>query len=541
MSKKDTVKSVRPRAGDGPAARGRRRRARGEGRNDHGREANYTGADIQVLEGLEPVRKRPGMYIGGTDSDRLPPPAVGDRRQLGRRGDQRPRHPHRGDAAQGRQDASPSTTTAAASPSTSMPKYKKSALEVILTTLHSGGKFEKRQLHALGRPARRRRSVVNALSSELVVAGQARRQAPRADASRAASRPSKLKVLGNARGTGTTDHFQPDPEIFGAKLTFDAELIRERLEAKSYLHKGLKVVFVDETATPKTDETFQHDGGIAEYLQKLIAERGKAVVPPRRDALLQGARERRCGSSWRWRGPRPPTSTCRATSTASPRANGGTHENGLQVGRRQGGAQLHRDARPDAQGRDAHRRGHPRGPGRASCRSTSRSRSSRARPRTGSTTPRSQRPGRRRGAPGAREVAQRQQADRRGDRRRASSSRRGRARRRARPRRRSTRKTAVSHRLNLPGKLADCSLDRSRRERAVHRRGRLRRRLGQAGPRPRHPGDPAAARQGAQRRAGVDRQGARQQGAAGHRQRARLRHRRRLRPRASCATARSSC
>ena len=67
-----------------------------------------------------------------------------------------------------------------------------------------------------------------------------------------------------------------------------------------------------------------------------------------------------------------------------------------------------------------------------------------------------------------------------------------------------TRKTAVRHRLNLPGKLADCSSTNPARERALHRRGRLRRRLGQAGPRPAHAGHPAAARQGAQRRAGLD-------------------------------------
>ena len=85
---------------------------------------------------------------------------------------------------------------------------------------------------------------------------------------------SKLKVAGPGRGTGTSITFEPDPEIFGAKLSFDAKLIRDRMEAKSYLHKGMKVVFKDETAEPPTEETFQHEGGIAEYIQKVVAERG---------------------------------------------------------------------------------------------------------------------------------------------------------------------------------------------------------------------------------------------------------------------------
>jgi DNA gyrase subunit B len=76
------------------------------------------------------------------------------------------------------------------------------------------------------------------------------------------------------------------------------------------------------------------------------------------------------------------------------------------------------------------------------------------------------------------------------------------------------RKTPISHRLNLPGKLADCCVHRPRGERALHRRGRQRRRLRQAGARSTHAGDPPAARQGAQRRAGVDVEGALQQGAA---------------------------
>ena len=100
------------------------------------------------------------------------------------------------------------------------------------------------------------------------------------------------------------------------------------------------------------------------------------------------------------------------------------------------------------------------------------------------------------------------------------------------------RKTATNGRLTLPGKLSDCSNTPRRRQRDLHRRGRFGRRLGQAGARSHPPGDPAAARQGAQHRERLDGQGAREQGAVGPRDRARLRHRQELRPHAGCATAR---
>ena len=119
-------------------------------------------------------------------------------------------------------------------------------------------------------------------------------------------------------------------------------------------------------------------------------------------------------------------------------------------------------------------------------------------------------------APGARELPQRATRTGRRPSSRGRSSRRAPARRRAR-RSEVTRKTAVSHRLNLPGKLADCSSTDPGRERAVHRRGRLGRRLREAGPRSQDAGDPAAARQGAERRAGEQPEAAREQGAAGHR------------------------
>src|SRR5690242_1059367 len=150
------------------------------------------------------------------------------------------------------------------------PTSKKSALEVIFTVLHAGGKFEAGNyktaggLHGVGA------SVVNALSKELVAT--VKRDGALWEMRFKQGKPvSALKKLGAARGSGTKVYFHPDAAIF-PKIEFDAAIIRERLEVASYLHKGLKVVFDDETT--KTRAVFEHTEGIADYLKKIVAERG---------------------------------------------------------------------------------------------------------------------------------------------------------------------------------------------------------------------------------------------------------------------------
>ncbi|AGC44185.1 type II DNA topoisomerase subunit B [Myxococcus stipitatus DSM 14675] len=238
---------------------------------------SYTGADIQVLEGLEPVRKRPAMYIGGTDS-------TGYHHLLWEILDNSVDEVINGHATTVEvtlhKDGRSITVVdnGRGIPIDIMPKLKKPALEVILTTLHSGGKFEQGNythsggLHGVGS------SVVNALSRKLTV--EIKRDGKRHVQTYARGKAtSPLKVEGPGRGTGTSITFEPDTEIFGDKLKFDAELVRERLEAKSYLHKGMIVVWKDETTSPAAAITYKHDGGIAEYLTKVIAERQKPLVP----------------------------------------------------------------------------------------------------------------------------------------------------------------------------------------------------------------------------------------------------------------------
>jgi DNA gyrase subunit B/topoisomerase-4 subunit B len=241
------------------------------------RKTRYSAADIQVLEGLEPVRKRPAMYIGGVD-------VTGYHHLLWEILDNSVDEVINGYAARIEvtlhKDGKTVTVTddGRGIPVDVMPKYKKPAIEVILTTLHSGGKFEQGNyihsggLHGVGA------SVVNALSSSLVV--RVKRDGKHyVQTYSKGHATSKLKSGANARGTGTSVEFTPDTEIFGVKARFDADLIRDRLEAKSYLHRGMTVVFRDETKSPAVEDTYQHDGGIAEYLAKVVAQRGKNTVP----------------------------------------------------------------------------------------------------------------------------------------------------------------------------------------------------------------------------------------------------------------------
>ncbi|MGC4082646.1 MAG: ATP-binding protein [Vicinamibacterales bacterium] len=193
--------------------------------------ANYTAKDITVLEGLEPVRKRPGMYIGGVGT-------AGLHHLVWEVLDNAIDEAMNGYASNIRvtlhEDGSSITIEddGRGIPVDKHPTTKKSALEVIFTVLHAGGKFEQGNyktaggLHGVGA------SVVNALSKELVA--QVKRDgALVGDALPSRARPDgPLKKLGPARGTGTTVYFHPDATIF-PKIEFDAAIIRERLEVAS--------------------------------------------------------------------------------------------------------------------------------------------------------------------------------------------------------------------------------------------------------------------------------------------------------------------
>jgi DNA gyrase subunit B len=284
----------------------------------------YSAKDITVLEGLEPVRKRPGMYIGGVGSAGLHHLVW---EILDNAVDEAMNGYASAIAVTLHKDGSTITVTddGRGIPVDKHSKTNKSALEVIFTVLHAGGKFEGQNyktaggLHGVGA------SVVNALSKSLIAA--VKRDGQLWEMRFQQGRPTgPVKKLGAARGTGTTVTFQPDPVIF-PKIEFDADVIRERLEVVSYLHKGVKVTFENELSGDR--HVFTHDEGLVAYLKKIVAERGSRAVHEvpfstsrdnglRLDAVLQWTEST--------------DEHLRSYVNGIPTGSGGTHENGLRAG-----------------------------------------------------------------------------------------------------------------------------------------------------------------------------------------------------------------
>ena len=208
------------------------------------------------------------------------------------------------------------------------PKTKKSALEVIFTTLHAGGKFDAGNyktaggLHGVGA------SVVNALSKELLAT--VKRDGATWELRFKQGVPiGVVKKLGPARGTGTTVFFRPDTTIF-PKVEFDAALIKERLEVSSYLHKGVRISFEDESTGEKT--VFQHMEGLADYLKKIITERSATPVHDAPFALTRENDESgiRLDLVLQWT--QSTDEHVRSYVNGIPTGSGGTHENGFRSG-----------------------------------------------------------------------------------------------------------------------------------------------------------------------------------------------------------------
>ena len=291
-------------------------------------QSSYTAADIQVLEGLEPVRKRPGMYIGGTGK-------AGLHHLVWEIVDNAVDEATNGYASLIEVTLHKDGRTVSVAdngrgiPVDPHPVKKVSALEVILTTLHAGGKFDGSSyvtsggLHGVGS------SVVNALSSELVA--QVKLDGTLYEQRYARGVPvTKLKkVRTNVRGTGTTITFTPDDEIFDV-TTLDAETIKENLEVKTYLNGALRIVFRDEGKGERVE--FHHEGGIEEYLDHLVKEIGTRRVHPapfvvRQPELEDGLRTELC---FVWT--EAPRESITSFVNGIPTRDGGTHEQGLKDG-----------------------------------------------------------------------------------------------------------------------------------------------------------------------------------------------------------------
>ena len=288
----------------------------------------YTAKDITVLEGLEPVRKRPGMYIGGVSSPGL-------HHLVWEVLDNSVDEAMNGfaTAIHVTLHSDSSSVTIADDgrgiPVDKHPKVKKPALEVILTTLHAGGKFDGQNyktaggLHGVGA------SVVNALSSRLVAT--VKRGGATYEMRFKAGKPvGGMKKVGKSRGSGTTIAFHPDPKIF-SKTRFNPQTIRERLDVTSYLHKGLKITFQDDVN--RTKEVFQHIGGIAEYLDRIVAQRRFKPVHERafmleKEPSKEGGTRLELVLQWT----EATDEHLQSYVNGIPTGSGGSHENGCRAG-----------------------------------------------------------------------------------------------------------------------------------------------------------------------------------------------------------------
>jgi len=241
--------------------------------------ADYGAKDIQVLEGLDPVRKRPGMYIGSTG-------LAGLHHLIWEVVDNAIDEAMAGYCtkitvsllADGGCRVEDNGRGIPVDPYPSGPHKGKSAAEVVLTVLHAGGKFGgggykvSGGLHGVGV------SVVNALSTKVHL--EIDRDGNRYELSfRDGGKPvGKLSKTGGTPGrgrkTGTTVSFWPDPTIFAAEGTeFVARTVMERLQTMAFLNKGLEVVFVDERKSREQSVTFQYKGGIVDFVKHLNASK----------------------------------------------------------------------------------------------------------------------------------------------------------------------------------------------------------------------------------------------------------------------------
>ncbi|MEM7477176.1 MAG: DNA topoisomerase IV subunit B [Planctomycetota bacterium] len=286
---------------------------------------NYTADDIVALEGLEPVRKRPGMYIGGVGSQGL-------HHLVWEILDNSVDEAMNGHASEITVTLHKDGSTITVSdngrgiPVDKHGKTKKSALEMVLTVLHAGGKFEGKNyktsggLHGVGA------SAVNALSKKLVAVVRRDGAQYRMEFAQGKATTKLQKAKGNFRGSGTTITFTPDPTIF-PKTVFNPETIRQRLEITSFLHRGVKVSYVDEVNGKK--EAFLHENGIVDYLENVIEERSARSIHESPFTLRKDGGDR-VEITLKWT--ESTDEHIRSYVNGIPTAVGGSHENGFRSG-----------------------------------------------------------------------------------------------------------------------------------------------------------------------------------------------------------------
>ena len=292
--------------------------------------SDYDASHIEVLEGLEPVRRRPGMYIGGTDERALHHLAsevldnAMDEAVAG--------HASRIEVTLEADGALTITDNGRGIPVDPHPRFPdKSALEVIMTMLHSGGKFSGKAyatsggLHGVGI------SVVNALSSAMSVEVARNRELFRQTFSRGfpTSKLEKLGAVPNRRGT--TVRFLPDTEIFGTEARFRPSRLYRLARSKAYLFGGVEIRWKSHVADGDTPDNavFQFPGGLSDHLRERLADRD--LVTPELFAGRADLAEGKGAVEWACAWPQYGEGAASFYCNTIPTPDGGTHEAGLRT------------------------------------------------------------------------------------------------------------------------------------------------------------------------------------------------------------------
>ena len=287
-------------------------------------DTRYNADDIEIMEGLDAVRRRPSMYIGGVD-------ARGLHHLLWEIVDNSVDEHLAGHCSEIivtlHKDGSSCSVqdNGRGIPVDTHKKSKKSALETILTTLHSGGKFSSQAyvrsggLHGVGA------SVVNALSVEMEATIH-RDGFEWSQRYKRGKPTTPVKQVRPFRGRGTTIFFRPDEEIF-SKTAYHPDTIKQHLEDISYIHAGLKIVFHDEARKEKTE--YYHPDGIVAYLDKVLAEGQKKASHDQAFSISKDDAKVKIEVVLRWT--EATDEQIRSYVNGIRTHAGGTHESGLRA------------------------------------------------------------------------------------------------------------------------------------------------------------------------------------------------------------------
>ena len=293
--------------------------------------SDYSAKDIEVLEGLEPVRLRPGMYIGGTDErarHHLAAEVLDNSMDEAVAG-----HATRIEVELFADGSLAIRDNGRGIPIDRHPKFKdKSALEVILTTLHSGGKFSNKVYHTAGGLHGVGISVVNALSDRMIVEVAREKELWRQEFSRGTPQTPLEKIGAAPNRRGTSVQFHPDPEIFEAGTALRPARLYKLVRSKAYLFRGVEIRWKCDEELIKDDTpaeaTLHFPGGLRDFLDASL-DGVKAVTqePFAGRVELDNDRGR---VEWAIAWPLTNMSFLNSYCNTVPTPEGGTHELGFR-------------------------------------------------------------------------------------------------------------------------------------------------------------------------------------------------------------------